>query len=69
MLGTIVIASRRLAMQIFVKTLDGKINISVVVGPNDTVGNVKAKIEDQTGFSVEEQQLLFGGAKVEDRKR
>ena len=37
-------------MQIFVKTLTGK-TITLDVEPNDTIQNVKAKIQDNNGLS------------------
>ena len=51
------------SMQIFCKTLTGN-NITLEVKPADTIGNVKAKIQNKEGYPPDKYCLRFAGKDV-----
>ena len=52
--------------QVCVRTLESGLTIKLAAFGSDTIRNLKAKIQDEEGIPIEQQQLLIGGGLLLD---
>ncbi|CAL5007981.1 unnamed protein product [Urochloa decumbens] len=64
----LVLRRPRAGMQIFVKIFTDKI-ITLEVNSSDTIGDVKSMIHGMEGVPPDEQNLVFSGKQLEDRRK
>ena len=64
--ANITVQLRDYETMVFIKTLTGR-TIMVMVGPHDTVAQVKRKIERQEGIPASHQRLIFVGEQLHDQ--
>ena len=54
-------------MNLYVKTLSGK-SIAIEVEQDETIEDIKNKIKQKEGISVEQQRIVFGGRQLDNQK-
>ena len=59
------ILSQSTAKSIYIKTLNGKV-ISISVSKTDSIYDVKQKIFEKQGISIDNQRLIFTGQSLSD---
>ncbi len=64
---TLYLSVRKGGYRLFIKTLDGQA-LELDTDVYDLIWNIKVLIQEQTGFPVEKQRVIFAGKQLEDHR-